>query len=202
MRCVARCAHSSANVAAHIASHHTHSTPEAFGWWTGRFLARAVKRCPVWRRCGGWRRGTQLPMPQNLMRHAAAALAFGAWCPAPGWAEAHKRRVPGGQGGVLSGCGQVVGPQWVGHVVHPIPRVPPGAPPRRQHGCWIAHCAVACGRCLQTTCGRGLGGCTAQQRCCVAAAPVAVAVLRLRPPGRRCWPGVPPWRCRRAGRGC
>lgn len=98
--------------------------------------------------------------------------------------------------------GQVVGPQWVGHAARPIPRGPPGTPPRIQHGCWIAHCAVACGRCLQTTCGRGRGGCTAQQRCGVAAAPVAVAVLRLRPPGRRCWPGVPPWRCRRAGRGC
>lgn len=201
MWCVARCAHSSANVAAHIASHHTHSTPEAFGWWTGRFLARAVKRCPVWRRCGGWRRGTQLPMPQNLMRHAAAALAFGAWYPRR--VEPRPARA-GGQAARAAGHadGQVVGPQWVGHAVHAIPRGPPGAPPRRQHGGWIAHCAVACGRCLQTTCGRGRGGCTAQQRCGVAAAPVAVAVLRLRPPGRRCWPGVPPWRCRRAGRGC
>ncbi len=106
MRCVARCARSSANVAAHIASHRT---PQALGEGTGRSMVHAVKRCPAWHRCGGWRRGTQLPMPQNLMRHAAAALAFGAWCPAPGWAEAGSCRRPGSQGSGPCGWGRWLG---------------------------------------------------------------------------------------------
>ncbi|SUY71397.1 Uncharacterised protein [Comamonas terrigena] len=202
MRCVARCAHSSANVAAHIASHHTHSTPEAFGWWTGRFLARAVKRCPVWRRCGGWRRGPPASHAPKPDAPCCRGLGVRSLVPCAGLGRGPQAQGAGWPGCGLSGCEQVAGQQCVGHAARPIPRGPPGAPPRRQHGCWIAHCAVACGRCLQTTCGRGRGGRTAQQRCGVAAAPVAVAVLRLRPPGRRCWPGVPPWRCRRAGRGC
>ena len=165
--------------------HTTHRTPH-----TAHRRLGAVDWPIPGARCGAvsgvaslWRMVPRHPAshaPPRLMRHAAAALAVGAWCPAPGRAEARKRGVQGCLGSGPCGWGRA------GVRAVPFyPARPAPAPPRRPHGCWHAPW-------------RRAGVCRTQQRCGVA----AVAVLRLRPPGRRWWRGVPPWRCRLSRRGC
>jgi hypothetical protein len=171
-------------------------------WGSGRGASHAVRTAPTHRTPQAW--GSGLADPWRALRggvRRGVAVADGAAAPSlprPSKIDAPRCSGLGGRR-LVSGTGSGRGPQaraaWAaGHVdgaglvcgqCRPILHGPPGAPPRRPHGCWHAPW-------------RRAGVCRTQQRCGVA----AVAVLRLRPPGRRWWRGVPPWRCRLSRRGC